>query len=100
MWGILVVSGITWHLLNLILTTQHSWEYYVSTLKDTQAHNTPQKLETQLKALTPLEIGLSEGDTMPSVMPALLGSRLPNSIRISGAFTKQEVDLAEIGVEK
>lgn len=37
---------------------------------------------------------------MPGVMPALQGSRLPNNIQISGAFTKQEVDLAEIGVEK
>lgn len=37
---------------------------------------------------------------MPNAMPELQGSPHSNSIQTSGAFTKQQVDLAEVGVEK
>jgi hypothetical protein len=37
---------------------------------------------------------------MPSALPVLQGSHRSDSIQISGAFTKQQVDLAGIGVEK
>lgn len=37
---------------------------------------------------------------MLSAMPAIQGSHPSNSIQTLGAFTKQQVDLAEVGVEK